>query len=141
MNLFIEYTKQETELLLSLFRKDYENIEIFDGMSNYEINNLCKYIKKEILPPKKIIEKYDFIWILRGKLIEIDAENLTKIYEKYTEGDFIGLDSLCNKEKNPLVVYSESEVIFFKINEHSELSSKFYKNLTKYLYKKFSKKC
>lgn len=140
MNLFVEYTQEEIEVLLSLFKKDYAEIEIFNQMSNYEINQLCIYIKKEKFPPKKLIENYDFIWIVEGGAIEIDKNDKTKIYQKYKSRDLIGINKLFGKKNNPVIIYKESDLIVFKIEEHTEFSSKFYKNLVKYYYKKLSPK-
>jgi len=139
MNLFVEYTQEEIETLLSLFEKDYGEIEIFENMTNFEINQLCIYIKKEKFPPKKLIEKYDYIWVIDGNVVEIDSNNRKKIENKYSSGDIIGLNKLIEKN-NPLIVYKESELILFKVKEHTEYSSKFYKNLLRYTYKKLSKK-
>jgi len=137
MNLFVEYTQEEIETLLSLFKKDYGEIEIFENMTNFEINQLCIYIKKEKFPPKKLIEKYDYIWVIDGNVVEIDSNNRKKIENKYSSGDFIGFNKLIHKN-NPLIIYKESELILFKVKEHTEYSSKFYKNLLKYTYKKLS---
>lgn len=134
MNLFVEYTQEEIETLLSLFKKDYAEVEIFKNMSNYEINELCSYIKKESFNSKKIIEDYDYIWVINGVVIEIDLKTKTNI-KKYSSNELIGINKLLNKKINPLIVYKESELILFKIKEHTEFSSKFYKNLVKYCMK------
>jgi len=137
MNLFVEYTKEEVEILLSLFKKNYKEVEVFEGMTNFEIENLCVYIKKEKLPPKKLVENYDYIWIISGNLVEIDPKT-NKIEKKYNSNELVGINTLFKKENNPLVSVKKSELVFFKINEHTEYSSKFYKNLAKYFYKKLS---
>jgi len=138
MNLFVEYTQEEIETLLSLFKKDYKKIEIFKGMTNFEIDKLCVYIKKEKLPPKKLIENYDYIWVISGNLIEVSSTDIKKIKNKYGPKTLIGLNKLFQKNNNPLIVVNMSELLFFKVKEHTEFSSKFYKNLLKYTYKKLS---
>jgi len=138
MNLFVKYTEEEIEFLLSMFKKDYGEIELFENMTNYEVNKLCVYIRKEKFPPKKLIEEYDFIWIIEGTLVEFDYNDRKKVLRKYSSKDLVGINTLFGEKNNPLLVYKESELVLFKVKEHNEFSSKFYKNLAKYCYKSLS---
>ena len=138
MNLFVKYTEEEVEFLLSLFKKDYGEIEIFENMTNYEVNKLCEYIRKEKFPSKKLIEEYDFIWIIEGTLVEFDYNDRKKVLRKYSSKDLAGINTLFGEKNNPLLVYKESELVLFKVKEHTEFSSKFYKNLAKHCYKSLS---
>ncbi len=140
MNLFVKYNEEEIEFLLSLFKKDYGEIEIFENMTNYEVNKLCVYIKKEKFSSKKLIEEYDFIWVIEGSLIEFDYNDRKKVLRKYVAKDLAGINTLFGKKNNPLLVYKESELVLFKVKEHTEFSSKFYKNLVKYCYNTLSQK-
>ena len=138
MNLFIEYSKEEVEYLLSLLNKNYIfNIPLFKGLLKNEIEKICKYISVENLPEKKIIENYDLIWIVDGYLVEVKNK---KVIKKYYKNTLIGLKSkFFKEEKKSLVTLKNSTLIFFDIKEiHNEFTSKFYKNLSIYLASNFS---
>ena len=138
MNLFVEYSKDEVEYLLSLVNEDYEfNIPLFRGLLKSEVEDICKYISIEFLPERHIIKKYDLIWILDGVLVEIENKVVVKKFYKNT---LIGFNKRFLKGKNKsLITLKKSKVIFFDIKDiHNELTSKFYKNLTFYLASNFS---
>ena len=138
MNLFVEYSKDEVEYLLSLVDEDYEfNIPLFKGLLKSEVEEICKYISIEVLPEKKVIEKFDLIWVLDGVLVELENRVVRRKFYKDT---LIGFKNKFLKEnKKTLITLKKSKLIFFDIKEiHNELTSKFYKNLTLYFASNFS---
>lgn len=138
MNLFIEYSQEEVEYLLSLVdNSERLNNLLFKGMSIKEIESICAYFSFEELPEKKVIEDYDLIFIVEGCVVEIKDK---KIVKKYLKNDIIGIEScFFKREKKSLITIKKSKLIFFKIkNIHNEITSKFYKNLFLLYASKFS---
>ena len=138
MNLFVNYSKEEVEYILSLTDKNHNlKIPLFKGLLKNEIDNLCKYISIEHLNAKKVVDDYDYIWIIDGCLVEIENK---KIIKKFYKNTLIGIKHKLFKEKiKPLVTLKESKLILFDIKDvHNEFSSIFYKNLSIYLGSKFS---
>jgi len=135
MNLFTEYLPEEIDYLLSLvdFKNDID-IPIFKNMSDREINILCRYIKKEKIPPKKFIDNYDLIWIEEGILVEVENK---KVIKKYYKNSLIGIEKILGLKYHDkiLITYTECELYFFDIKrKHNYYTSKFYKNLAHYLF-------
>ena len=140
MNLFVEYTKEEIEYLLSLLDKNSKlNNPLFNGISKNEIYSICRYLSFEDLPEKKVIEDYDLIWIVDGCLVEVEGK---KILRKFYKNTILGVESRFFKEKKrSLITIKKSKLIFFDIkNIHNEITSKFYKNLFLLYASKFSEK-
>ena len=138
MNLFVEYSKEEVEYLLSLTNSNFSfNIPLFNGLMKSEIESICRYISLENLPDKKVIENYDLIWILDGCVIEVKNKVIIK---KYYKDALIGFESrFLNEDKKFLITIKKSKLIFFDIKDiHNESTSKFYKNLFTHLISNFS---
>ena len=138
MNLFVKYSKEEIEYLLSIVNNDFGfKNPLFKGLLKNEIEEICKYISIENLPDKKVIENYDLIYLINGCVVEVKNK---KIIKKYYENSLIGIKSrFLKEEKQSLITLQKSRLIFFDIKDiHNELTSKFYKNLSFYLLSNFS---
>ena len=138
MNLFVKYSDEEVDYLLSLVDNNKRlNNPLFKGILVKEIESICSYFSFEELPEKKVIEDYDLIFVLEGCVVEVEGK---KILKKYFKNDIIGIESYFFKnDKKSLITIKKSNLIFFKIkNIHNEITSKFYKNLFLLYASKFS---
>jgi len=134
MNLFTKYTQEEINFLLTIRRnkikeiKDLNKIKYFKNVDKKDF----EYIYIKILEKKEILDEYDLLIVMKGKIGVVDNKKIKKIIKN---GEIFGIKSLINNNnKNTLIAIENSEVLLFKVKNKK---SQFFYNLLLELIIKF----
>ena len=126
MNLFTKYTQEEINFLLTIRRnkikeiKDLNKIKYFKNVDKKDF----EYIYIKILEKKEILDEYDLLIVMKGKIGVVDNKKIKKIIKN---GEIFGIKSLINNNnKNTLIAIENSEVLLFKVKNKK---SQFFYNL------------
>jgi len=111
MNLFVTYTPEEIKFLKSLMIKDVKdlnNLLLFKDLKKEDFS----YLEEKKLAKKEIINKFDFIYVKKGRIGVVKNSKIVKILRK---DNCFGFLKVFNNEEFVLVSIEESEVLFFNV--------------------------
>jgi len=122
MNLFTTYTKEEIKFLQEIINKKIKKIKnnsIFMGLKKDDFS----HFHEKKVSKKEIIEKFDFIYIKKGKIGVIKNGKIIKVLQ---ENDCFGFLNVFANEEFLLIGVEESEVIFFGIKNFKVMENILY---------------
>jgi len=122
MNLFTTYTKEEIKFLQEVISKKINkkiNNSILAGLNKDDFSH---FYEKSILK-KEIVEKFDFIYVKKGKIGVIKNGKIVKILK---ENDCFGFLNVFANEKFILIGAEESDVILFGIKNFTVMENILY---------------
>jgi len=119
MNLFTTYTKEEIKFLQEIIKKKINNDSILMGLN---IDDFSYFQEKKILK-KEMIEKFDFIYVKKGKIGVIQNGKIVKILK---EGACFGFLNVFANERFVLIGAEESEIILFGIKDFKAMENILY---------------
>ena len=118
MNLFTQYTQEETKFLLSLTDKKITREGVHPILLCVDTHNLSHFYKKKF-NKKEIIKEYEFFIVNSGKIAVVKNGKIVRTLKK---DDVFGLlNTFANKEFTLLVLEDNSEVTLFGIGKCEEI--------------------
>ena len=111
MNLFVTYTPEEIKFLKSLMIKDVKdlnNLLLFKDLKKEDFS----YLEEKKLAKKEIINKFDFIYVKKGRIGVVKNSKIVKILRK---DNCFGFLKVFNNEEFVLISIEESEVLLFNV--------------------------
>ncbi len=116
MNLFTEYTKEETLFLLELKKSkilnvNYKTFPIFNNVDKKDFS----YFKAEKIDKKEVLYEYDFIYIISGKIAVLKDKTIIKIL---SNDSLFGLSTKVKKTNFSLITLTETKIIKFDIKNN-----------------------
>ncbi|ACM93690.1 hypothetical protein NAMH_0165 [Nautilia profundicola AmH] len=132
MNLFTEYTQEETEYLLSLTNNKYidikKEVKFLEDIDDYIIDKDIKKIEIKQLNKKSVIDKYEMIYIVEGEVVAL-KEN--KILKKIKKDEIFGITNLINNENIYLVTVQDSKICFMEFKSKKNIFFKLMQQIMK----------
>jgi len=122
MNLFTSYTKEEIKFLQEIVSnniKKIKNNSIFMGLNKDDFSH---FHEKRVLK-KEIIEKFDFIYVKKGKIGVIQNGKIVKVLK---ENECFGFLNVFSNQKSVLIGAEESEVVLFGIKTEKVMENILY---------------
>jgi len=113
MNLFTTYTKEEIKFLQEIVNensKQLKSMSIFSGLKKEDFSH---FYEKSI-SKKEIVEKFDFIYVKKGKIGVIKNGKIVKVLK---ENDCFGFLNVFANEEFVLIGAEDSEIILFGIKD------------------------
>ncbi|WP_459978242.1 hypothetical protein [Nautilia lithotrophica] len=115
MNLFTEYTNEETEFLLSLTNNKYtdvkKEVKFLNGIDDFVIDKEIKKIEIKLINKKSVIDTYDIIYLIEGEIVAL-KEN--KVLKKIKKDEIFGINKFIKKENIYLVTTQDSKICFIE---------------------------
>ncbi|WP_457561377.1 hypothetical protein [Caminibacter sp.] len=109
--LFISYSKEEVDFLLSLFDENINDVSSVEMFRNLDKNEFLKFERLK-LNKKDIIKNYTNIWVLKG---EIAIVKNGKIVKKISNGGYFC--KMFNDSNEFIIALKKSEIIDFDFDE------------------------
>jgi hypothetical protein len=122
-DLFTEYTKQETEFILSLadFKADEIksefNITSIPLFKNCNVDEVLDYYEIKKVSKREVINEYDYVWVIKGSLGVIQNGKIVKKVKNSLFGLMKGFFGI----NYSLIAIEESEVLFFNIKSDEQI--------------------
>jgi len=122
MNLFTTYTKEEIKFLQEIINKKMKRIKVNSLFVGLKKDDFSHFHEKKV-SKKEIVEKFDFIYIKKGKIGVIQNGKIIKVLKA---DDCFGFLNVFANEEFVLIGVEESEIVLFGIKTQKGMENILY---------------